>query len=212
MSEQSNKDKVYESYDKIVDWYDAHRSRELFEKPYLDAVCDDIRRSSKKILDLGCGTGEPIARHFIEQGFAITGVDASVKMIELARQRFPEQRFIVDDMRTLELGETFDAILAWHSFFHLPPDDQRAMFKVFENHLHVGGVLLFTTGPSEGEVWSDNGGQNLYHASLSLAEYQYLLALHHFTVLTHKVADPDCGGATVWLVKYTHKPIHYADH
>lgn len=203
MSEERNKDKAYESYD----GYDRERSRTLFEKTYLERVCDEIRRSSKTILDLGCGMGEPIARYFIEQGCTITGIDASVKMIELARQRFPEQRFIVDDMRDLALGETFNAILAWHSFFHLPPDDQRAMFQVFENHIGYGGVLLLTTGPAEGEVWSDNGGQALYHASLSPAEYDYLLALHHFTVLAHTIADPDCRGATVWLAKYHHKPV-----
>lgn len=32
----NNKDNVYKDYEKIADWFDSHRSRELFEKPWLD--------------------------------------------------------------------------------------------------------------------------------------------------------------------------------
>ncbi|STX53988.1 methyltransferase [Legionella geestiana] len=39
------------------------------------------------------------------------------------------------------------------------------------------------SGPEYGEVWSDNGGHELYHASLSTEEYQQLLIDNHFKVL-----------------------------
>jgi len=74
-------------------------------------------------------------------------------------------------------------VIAWHSFFHLSQSDQRAMFKTFANHLNNGGILLFTAGPDAGEIWSDNGGENLYHASLSPDEYKALLKQHNFTLL-----------------------------
>ena len=37
-------------------------------------------------------------------------------------------------MRALSLKQTFQGILAWDSFFHLKPADQRKMFAVFRNH------------------------------------------------------------------------------
>lgn len=49
-----NKDKVFGTYEKIANWFDEHRSRELFEKPYLDQVIDLIKPGAK-IFDLGCG-------------------------------------------------------------------------------------------------------------------------------------------------------------
>ncbi|GAN17063.1 dTDP-3-amino-3,4, 6-trideoxy-alpha-D-glucopyranose [Legionella pneumophila] len=153
------------------------------------------------ILDLGCGTGEPIAQFFIEKGFKLTGVDGSQKMVELCRKRFPDERWIVSDMRDINLQQQFDAILAWHSFFHLDHDSQRNMFKIFESHTKPGGVLAFTSGEEEGEVWSDNGGQQLYHASLSTKEYESLLKNSSFKVLVHKVCDPECGEATVWVAQ-----------
>ena len=104
-------------------------------------------------------------------------------------------------MRDINLQQRFDAILAWHSFFHLDHDSQRTMFKIFESHIKSGGVLAFTSGEEEDEVWSDNGGQQLYHASLSTKEYNSLLNASSFKVLVHKVRDPECGETTVWVAQ-----------
>ena len=197
---KDNRDNVYKSYEKIVDWFDAHRSRDLMEKEYLDLVVQAIPKDGS-VLDLGCGMGEPLAKFFIEKGYQVTGIDASRKMIALCQQRFPEQRFFVADMRNIELHEQFDAIIAWDSFFHLPQDDQRAMFKIFAAHIKPQGILVFTSGPESGEVWGDNGGQNLYHASLSADEYNHLLQQHSFRVIQHKLEDPECGDHTVWVAQ-----------
>lgn len=167
----SCKDSVYQSYDKISKWYDEHRSRDLFEKTWLDVTISYLT-SGAKILDLGCGMGEPISRYFIEKGFCLTGVDGSKKLLDLAIQRFPQANFICADMREIKLNQKFDLIITWHSFFHLTQDNQRLMFRTFSDHLNIDGILLFTTGPAAGEIWSDNGGESLYHASLSPTEYK----------------------------------------
>lgn len=44
------------------------------------------------LLDFGCGTGIPVARHFIEQGYAVQSVDSAPKMTEQCPQNFPEQQ------------------------------------------------------------------------------------------------------------------------
>src|SRR5690242_20023788 len=100
----TNKTSVCESYEKIAGWFDKHRSRELFEKPYLDMIISYLKPGNK-ILDLGCGMGEPIAEYFVSKGFHVTGVDGSVKMITLAKSRLPQAEFLVGDMRTIELNE-----------------------------------------------------------------------------------------------------------
>lgn len=194
----NNKDNVYKAYEKIANWMDKHRSRILFEKPYLDRAISYLK-SGATMLDLGCGTGEPIGQYFVDAGFQVTGVDASTEMLKIAKLRCPKIKFILSDMRSLKLDEKFDCIIAWHSFFHLLQDDQRGMFKVFALHLKANGVLLFTSGPEAGEVWSNNGGENLYHASLSPDEYKTLLQQHGFTSIEYKISDPECGDATVWM-------------
>lgn len=195
-----NKTKVYEVYDEIINWFDDARTKSLMESEYLNLIVNTIPPKGT-ILDLGCGTGEPIAQFFIEKGFKVTGVDGSQKMIELCKKRFPSESWIVSDMRNINLQQQFDAILAWHSFFHLDHDSQRNMFKRFSSHIKPGGVLAFTSGEEEGEVWSENGGQQLYHASLSTKEYSSLLESFSFKVLIHKVRDPECGEATIWVAQ-----------
>lgn len=198
--EKRKKEKVYESYEEIVDWFDNARTKTLMEAEYLSLILKHVPAGGS-VLDLGCGTGEPIAQFFINKGFKVTGIDGSKKMIELCKKRYPNEQWIVADMREINLKQQFDIVLAWNSIFHLEQDSQRKMFKIFAAHTKLGGILAFTSGEEEGEIWSDNNGQELYHASLSTNEYHQLLKDASFKVLIHKVRDPDCGEATVWVAQ-----------
>lgn len=193
---------VYKVYDKIAGWFSKNRYAGLMEKTYLDDMLGHLPTQAA-ILDLGCGTGTPILKYLIGKGLNVTGVDASTEMLGIARADFPLTDFILQDMRLLNLNRTFDAIIAWHSFFHLPSSDQPVMFRRFAQHLNPNGILLFTSGTEHGEAWAMNGGENLHHASLDLKAYELLLQKHRFKVLKRNINDPDCGHATVWMAKYT---------
>ncbi|WP_145857053.1 class I SAM-dependent methyltransferase [Pedobacter suwonensis] len=199
--EKGERKNVYKVYNKIGSWFAENRAADLVEKAYLNDILEHLPPGAK-VLDLGCGDGKPILEYFIKHGINVLGVDASTQMIELAKANFPTTGFLLKDMRELDLEEEFDAIIAWHSFFHLPAGDQPDMFAIFKRHLKPDGILLFTSGTERGEVWSMNGGENLFHASLATAEYQTLLLKNEFKVLRHKTNDPDCGGANVWMAQY----------
>jgi SAM-dependent methyltransferase len=143
------------------------------------------------VLDLGCGPGRPVAQFMVERGLRVTGVDSSPAMISLCRHRLPDQEWIVADIRQLALGRRFDGILAWDSFFHLNFADQRRMFAVFAGHASVGTVLMFNTGSQHGESIGAYGGEPLYHASLSAAEYETIIARFGFHVLQYAINDVD---------------------
>lgn len=196
-----NKNHVYLVYDEISDWFDHHRNKDLImEKFYLNFLQSNISTGSK-ILDVGCGTGEPIAKFLITQDYEVTGIDASKKMIDLCKLRFPTGKWLLGDMRSLNLQEKFHAVIAWHSFFHLPHDDQRRTLKLLAGLVEQNGLLIFTSGSEFGEVWGNNGGYDLYHASLSAAEYTQILLSCHFKILVHNIEDPKCGEATVWIAQ-----------
>ncbi len=180
--------------------WDKERGRGLLERPWLERFRAALP-SDRSVLDLGCGAGEPLARYLIGHGHPVTGVDSSPALIETARMRFPKERWMTGDMRSVSLGERFGGILAWDSFFHLTPDDQRAMFAVFAAHAGPGAALMFTSGPKFGEAIGNYQGDALYHASLGGDEYRTLLAAQGFRVLEHVVEDPGCGGHTIWLAK-----------
>lgn len=191
-------DDVCGKYDGLAGWFDAQRGKGLMEREYLDAMLERLPAGGS-VLDLGCGSGEPLAGFFIRKSFTVTGVDGSEKMIAICRERFPSMDWLVRDMRGLALGRRFDAVLAWDSFFHLSRDGQRAMFPVFAAHLSKGGLLLFTSGPDEGDAASVMEGQEFRYFSLSPQEYSRLLAASGLEVVLHKAEDPACGKHTVWL-------------
>jgi SAM-dependent methyltransferase len=195
--------------ERIVGLYERHayawdeqrgRPRALMEKGWLDRF-DALTSKGGTILDIGCGSGKPIAAHLISQGYAVTGVDSSPTMIDMCSDRFPAQHWLVADMRTLSLGTHFAGIIAWDSFFHLSPDNQRTMFPIFRGHANAGAPLLFTSGPRHGDAIGSFEGEPLYHSSLDASEYRTLLRDNGFTVVDHAVEDPTCGGHTVWLAR-----------
>lgn len=191
---------VIDLYSRRAREWDADRGRSLFERAWLDRFLDHVPAMGS-VLDLGCGSGEPIARYLIEQGRKITGVDGSPGLIDLCRERFPGQDWIVADMRGLDLERVFDAVIAWHSAFHLTPAAQRALFAVYARHVTPGGVLMFTSGSRPGEEIGAWRGEPLYHGSLSLQDYRAGLGTAGFDLLDHVLDDATCGGATVWLAR-----------
>lgn len=191
---------IIEIYKKHARAWTELRGEFLYEKAWLDRFLALIPAHSH-ILDLGCGTAKPIAAYLIEQTYAVTGIDGSEVMIEMARQNFPNHTWILADMRTVNLDHKFDAILAWDSFFHLTPQDQRNMFEIFYRYTKAGAALMFTSGASQGEAIGEMFGDALYHASLSSAEYHELFKKYNFEVIKMITEDHDCTGHTVWLAK-----------
>ena len=185
---------------KAQDWIESRARSRLFEKPWLDRF-RALLPAAAPILDIGCGSARPMAAYLIEAGHSVVGVDSSPAMIDACREHFPAQEWMVADMRTLVLQRTFPGLLAWDSFFHLCPDDQRGMFPLFRAHAAPQAALMFTSGPAHGEAIGNLAGERLYHASLDAAEYRSLLDRNGFRVVSHVVEDPDCGGHTVWLAQ-----------
>lgn len=193
-------DDIADLYDRRVEDWDADRDRSLFEAPWLVRF-SALLPAGGRVLDIGCGSGEPIGRYFIEGGFSLTGVDASPKMIALCRDRFSDHDWRVADMRQLDLGAVFDGILLWHSLFHLPPQDQPAVFAALRRHARSGTALMFTSGTEHGDLMGQWRGEALYHGSLSTVEYHDLLAQNGFEVIDHVENDATCGGANIWLAR-----------
>jgi SAM-dependent methyltransferase len=198
-----------DSSDRIVGLYERRaaqwaqdRDKTLFERKWLDAFVAGVPAGGI-VLDLGCGSGEPIAVHLAAGGFRVTGIDSSPSLAAMFIRNVPGHRAVVADMRGLRLDARFDAVLAWDSFFHLRHDDQRAMFPIFRAHARPGAMLMFTSGPEHGTAIGRYMGEDLYHASLSADEYRGLLAAHGFAVVAHQANDLDCGGHTVWLARAT---------
>ena len=190
---------IYERHARA--WEESRGPNLEIERKWLDRFTGMLPRGGA-VLDIGCGTGDPIGRHLLSSDFDLTGIDSSATLIEMAKSRFPIAEWHVGDMRELALGRAFHGLIAWHSIFHLTADDQRGLFPRLARHARSGTVLLFTSGWEAGVSIGVFEGDPLYHASLDPYEYRQLLTANGFEVVAYHERDPDAGEATVWLARF----------
>ncbi len=183
-----------------LSWDADRRAASWTDKPFIERFLSFLPPGAT-ILDLGCGGGVPVALEMVARGFRVTGVDSSQTLISLCRTRMPDQEWIIGDMRSLALGRRFHGITAWDSFFHLPHQDQRQMFRIFELHAAPAAILIFNAGPAHGEAMGSYRGDPLYHASLDASEYQALLTDIGFELIEHSINDLARGGRILWLAR-----------
>jgi cyclopropane fatty-acyl-phospholipid synthase-like methyltransferase len=192
---------ILPTYERVGAAWAASRSKSLFERAALDRLYWAM--PGRTLLDLGCGAGVPLALYFSSLGVRVTGVDGAETMVRLFRKNLPEHAALHADMRTLALKRRFSGILAWDSFFHLAPADQRRMFGIFSAHAARGAAIMFTSGPEAGERVGHVEGSPVYHSSLSPDEYRKLLAEAGFEVIDYRAEDAECDMHTVWLARFT---------
>lgn len=180
--------------------WDQIRPRTLYEKAWLDRLLDPVPPGGS-VLDLGCGAGVPIGGYVVSRGLRLTGLDGAPEMLAMARERYPQARWIAGDMRQLDLAERFDAIVGWDSVFHLRPDEQRSLLPRLAAHLEPGGGLMLTVGPAAGEPIGSVAGEPVYHASLSPEEYAARLSDCGLSVVAFVPEDASCAGRSILLAR-----------
>ncbi len=130
--------------------------------------------SGASVLDLGCGSGIPISRALIDDGFNILGVDASPTLVAAFRRRVPQAHVACESVeRSRFFGKAFDGIIAVGLMFLLSAEAQRDLIRRVGLALNPGGRFLFTS-PAQSCTWSDlmTGRQSL---SLGSDEYEAVL-------------------------------------
>lgn len=136
----TNKD----SYNKIISSWIEARNNAIVNKPVIDFA--DYINPEGTILDIGCGTGLPIAKYLSDRNFSISGIDQSAKMIETAKSvGIKNTVFHICDFFDFESDEKFNGIIAWDSLFHFPKERQEEIYGKVYNLLVPGGYFLFTT-------------------------------------------------------------------
>lgn len=190
--------------DRAADWIrdrgvDLHRQEGgPDEAAWLDrfvAGLDADTGAGASVLDVGCGSGWPIGAALLAHGLQVTGLDTSPALIAHARETLPAGSWDTGDMREALPERLFDGVLAWHSLFHLSPDDQTRVLPRLAGRVAEGGRLMFTSGPSHGETLGEWRGEPLYHGSLAPESYRALLAEAGLTVAA------DGASTGVWLAR-----------
>jgi SAM-dependent methyltransferase len=103
-------------------------------------------RSGARVLDLGCGCGEPDAR-LLARRFDVVGVDISEVQIARARERVPKATFLCTDMtRVRFLAGSFDAAICLYAIIHVPVEEQPELIDRIGRWVRPGGPFVLLAG------------------------------------------------------------------
>ena len=184
-------------YDHIAEKFHADRKRfRPKEEEYLTLLLATTVPGST-VLDLGCGTGTPMAEWIAARGHRIVGVDGSEAMLAIARKRLPAHRWVHAFIEQAEFDETFAAIVCWDALFHLPASHFTPVIRKMHRWLGRGGRLLVSSGGAA----ADGGGgfvdtmfgHEFFYDSLSTGRMVETIEEAGFKVLRAEMCDPPDG-------------------
>ena len=196
---------VRTGYDRVAIDYNSARSAESADElaPLLALLAP-----GSTVLDLGCGTGVPIARA-LARSHTVIGVDMSGGQLALAHQQVPAASLIHADMTSVAFHpSSFDAVVSFYAIFHLPLSEHARLIARISDWLRPGGYLMATFSPDREEGYTEDFfGAEMYWSNLSLPEYRRLLEnsgfdILHDRVVGHGYADQDA--------KPEHHPLVFA--
>lgn len=112
-------------------------------------------RPGADVLDVGCGVGVPITQALVDAACRVHALDASPRMVEQFKARFPNLPVRCETVETMtHFGRVFDGVVAWGLVFLLPPEAQAAAIARLAGAVAAGGELLFTAPRQVGQ-WKD---------------------------------------------------------
>jgi SAM-dependent methyltransferase len=137
------------------------------------------RRPVHRVLDIACGTGPHLMR-LAQRGYAMSGLDLSVKNVEFLRRRLAAKGYqgdcMVGDMTDFRLSRPVDAAICMQdSQGHLLTNEQLlAHLRCVARALRKGGLYVFDrymasswTNPARSWSWSRRRGKVIVRASFS---------------------------------------------
>ena len=125
------------------------------EAEALRALIEETSPHARTLLDVACGTGAHL--EIMRRWYTLEGVDLSPDMLEVAKSRLPGVPLRVADMRTLDLGKTFDAVTCLFSAigYMTEPTELQTAIRRMADHVAPGGVLI-VDGWVRPDDWNDN--------------------------------------------------------
>jgi SAM-dependent methyltransferase len=141
-------------YDLIADTYDNVNS-DIDYCEWADFIEKIIRREWREgnpslVLDLGCGTGS-MTIELAKRGYDMTGVDYSVEMLDVARERALVSKvgdrilWLCQDMTEIDLYGTVDVVVSCLDCINhlVKTADVKKCFSLVHNFLNPNGLFIF---------------------------------------------------------------------
>jgi SAM-dependent methyltransferase len=143
---------LYSDYDVLAQIY-----VEMYSQPYDEDIMQLLEKlflqhlpQPARILDLCCGSGD-LTKPLLDCGYQVTGIDSSEAMLNYARTKAPDGKFVLGDARYYKFSPTFHgAIAAGDSLNHVMNiEGLKSVFKNVFAALLENGLFGFNMSMEE---------------------------------------------------------------
>jgi SAM-dependent methyltransferase len=141
--EHHDRQQLRQTFGSVAELYDRARPT------YSSVIYEDLAELAglgrgSRVLEIGPGTGKATAE-LAQRGYAVTGVELSPDLAEIARRNVPLAEIAVGDFESWEPQEAgFDAVVAFAAFHWIAPD---VRYTKPARLLRPGGALAAVHGP-----------------------------------------------------------------
>ncbi|MGB0061001.1 class I SAM-dependent methyltransferase [Candidatus Binatus sp.] len=132
-------------YDELAEWWPLFSAPENYAEEaafFARVLAESGKPAPRTVLELGSGGGNNA--FYLKSKFEMTLVDLSPQMLAISRKLNPECDHREGDMRTVNLGRTFDAVFVHDAIAYMTSAaDLSAAIRTAYRHCRVGGIALF---------------------------------------------------------------------
>lgn len=182
---------VKDDYNAIADLYAKRYGSIDYCKSYIDKFVADL--IGRDVLDVGCGAGQ-ITNYLTQKGFDVVGLDFSQKILRIAKQNYPNCKFIQTDICEFKRESQVDGIITKDVLFHLPDEDLIRVLHIFKKLLKPKGSLCIIMDvlrePGEKIFIEElDGKHQIYYNCLSPEKLKALLEDAGFSIASIQLVE-----------------------
>jgi len=198
------KDVVRRGYDALSRTYDEAYGAETKYGPWLTELAARLPAAAA-VVDIGCGSGVPVASTLAAAGHRVTGVDLSEVQVRRARELVPAAEFIHADATTVDFAPaSLDAVVSFYALIHVPLDEQPPLLARIASWLRPGGVFVATMGHTAWTGTDDDwlgGGTPMWWSHADAATNRSWLAEAGLEVTGEEFVPEGDGGAVLFWAR-----------
>ena len=152
---------VKSGYDRLGNLYSSEREKADNWKE-VSAFTSQLPANGR-VLDAGSGTGIPIARHLVQAGFEVVGIDFSKTMVATAHENVPDATFQQMNMTGIDFPqESYDGVISTYAIIHIPREKHAGIFGSFHSILKPRGVMLVSVASWAWEEFAEYMGVDMF--------------------------------------------------
>jgi tRNA (cmo5U34)-methyltransferase len=154
-------EKMADFFNARVEDYEEHMLKEGFDEVYR-RFAELIPAGTKKILDLGCGTGLELDEIFKRlPDIAVTGIDLAPAMLEKLKRKHPDRNLtlICGDYFRADLGNgIYDIVISNNTLHHFTREQKTGLYRNILRALKPSGLYLENDYMSKDQAEEDAFG------------------------------------------------------